>query len=45
MGLLFHYYVFCHVRSRERAKYEAIIRPGLTGFQQGEYRQIQKELL
>ena len=40
---------FYHIRSRERAKYEAVIHgpqcPGLTGLQQGEYRRMQKEQL
>ena len=37
---------FYHIRSRERAKYEAVLQcPGLTGLQQGEHRQMQKEHL
>ena len=37
---------FYHIRSRERAKYEAVLQcPGLTGLQQGEHRRMQKEQL
>ena len=35
---------FSQIRSRERAKYEAVI-PSLTSLQQGEYRRMQKEQL
>ena len=37
---------FYHIRSRERAKYEAVLQcPGLTGLQQGEHPRMQKEQL
>ena len=37
---------FYHIRSRERAKYKAVLQcPGLTGLQQGEHRRMQKEQL
>ena len=36
---------FYHIRSRERAKYEAVIQRSALGLQQGEYRRMQKEQL
>ena len=35
---------FYHIRSREGAKYEAVIHCSLTGSQQGEYRRMKEQL-